>query len=252
MIQLPQLQESLLIANERLVDRARRRARLFRTGLMTSAAVVSVGGVAAAGIALWDPPLGHEDGNRPSLSSTPVPAEQRAVLGVLRREQTAADRTAVARRALTVLTRPYQGIRLDALRVVVQGPGDDGIVLASVADLQPRTVVPATAAKDALCVYLATGPDSSTKCFGLTDVRRGTATGRTGDLVWVLLPDGVARVVVHEPGGADREVPVTSNVLALDAGEVDPRASDLRWLAQDGSDVTPNGALPLLVFPEDR
>ncbi|MEV4421077.1 hypothetical protein AB0L40_14005 [Patulibacter sp. NPDC049589] len=243
MIQLPQLQESLLIANERLVDRARRRARLFRTGLVTSAAVVSIGGAAVAGIAIWSPQLGHEDGNRPSLGGTPVPADQRAALGVLRREQVAADRSAVAQRALVSFTRQYQGIRPDAVRVVHRIGATDGIALVSVADLEQRAGDARTpAARDALCAYTATGADAqNAACFSLADVRQGRATQRLGDLSWGLVPDGVASVVVHRRDGSPSRIPVASNVFTTDGTTIDPARPEVEWLGADGAAIEPAG-----------
>lgn len=246
MIQLPQLQESLLLANDRLVDRARRRARRFRLGLMTSAAVVSVGGAAVAGTALWGPVLGFEDGNRPTVSPTPAPAAQQAVLGVLARDQTPADRGAVAREALATLSREYVGIRTASVRVLLQEAAGPALVLVPVARLE--AVAPGTppAAVDAACLYARAAPRSSAvSCFGTGEVAAGRATGSVDDLVWGVVPDGVAAVAVSTRAGGTETRPVTANAFSFRTGAVDPDRRTVQWLDAQGGEVTPTGGAPM-------
>lgn len=248
MIQLPQLHESLLIANERLVDRARRRARLFRTGMLSSVAALSIGGVAVAGQALWGPILGHEDGNRPTASQTPVPAEQRALLGVLQREQTAADRGPAARGALAAATRRYRGIRVADVRVLRGDATDVTLVLVPVAGLTAETRY-AARPDDALCVAsgLDGRPESST-CFSADDVRRGRATGSAGSAgteAWGIVPDSVAAVAVPTPDGGSRRVAVADNAFRIDAAQADPERLDVTWIGTDGATVRPEGGRPM-------
>jgi hypothetical protein len=249
MIQLPQLQESLLIANDRLVDRARRRARLFRMGMLSSAAVISVGGAAVAGQELWGPVLGSEDGNRPSASSTPVPAGQAALIGALRREQTPIDRGAVARRALASATSRYVGVRLDAVRVVLRTAGGGGIAVIPVADLRPANgrVGPGD---DVLCVSTVLGGGAgelAVNCFGTDDVRAGRATGALGSLVWGLVPDGVRRVTVPGSDGRPLEVLVRDNVFSLPAAQVGGPEPAVTWLDDADRTVVPDGGAPMLL-----
>jgi hypothetical protein len=240
MIQLPQLQESLLIANERLVDRARRRARLFRTGLMTSAAVVSIGGAAAAGTALWGPVLGHEDGNRPTASATPVPTQQAALLGALRRDQAPADRGAAPREALGLAAKRYVGVRLDAVRLLHRDTRGSALVLVPVARLGSRQAGATGVTKDALCVYAQVPGDAGAlSCFTSTDVREGAATGSLGDLTWGLVPDGVSRVVASGRGGRELELRVAENAFTVPTSTVDPARPDVAWFDTGGATVTP-------------
>ncbi len=243
MIQLPQLQESLLLANDRLVDRARRRARRFRLGLMTSAAVVSVGGAAVAGTALWGPVLGFEDGNRPTATSSPVPATQQALLGVLRRDQTNADRGAVPREALTRLSKQYVGVRVADVRLLRETASGAALVLIPVAETRREGATPQPTQRDGLCVLAReTARSEAEACFGTEDVRRGAATGAIGRLAWGLVPDGVARVVVHVRGGDGTSVlDVADNAFTADAATVDPARPDVIWLDGDGRAVTPEG-----------
>ncbi|MDO9409748.1 hypothetical protein [Patulibacter sp.] len=245
MIQLPQLQESLLLANDRLVDRARRRARRFRLGLMTSAAVVSVGGAAVAGTALWGPVLGFEDGNRPSASSTPVPSAQAATLGVLGRDQTVADRGPLAREALASVSRQYAGVRLAGIRVLPGWTAGSALVLVPVADL--RAAAPGSpAGQDQLCVHARVSASNSARsCFGTEDVRRGAATGSIGALAWGLVPNGVSRVVVHTRAGGTVERDVDGNAFTVDASIVDPDTGLVDWLDAEGRAVTPEGGMPM-------
>lgn len=240
MIQLPQLQESLLLANDRLVDRARRRARRFRLGLMTSAAVVSVGGAAVAGTALWGPVLGFEDGNRPSASSTPAPPSQQAVLGVLRQDQAPADRGAIPREALASLSRQYAGIRVAGVRLLRAAP-DGALVLVPVADLRPTTAG-APAGPDTVCIYARVSPATkAASCFGTGQVRRGQAVGGIATFVWGLVPDGVTRVVVHTRGGGTTVAAVDRNAFTVDSGTLDPGRPEVYWLDPEGRAVTPEG-----------
>lgn len=250
MIQLPQLHESLLIANERLVDRARRRARLFRTGMLSSVAALSIGGVAVAGQAIWGPLLGREDGNRPTASQTPVPNEERSLLGVLRREQVPADRGAAARGALAAATRRYRGIRLADVRLLASEANGTTLVLVPVAGLTGETQF-AARPDDALCV--ATGQDGravSATCFSAEDVRRGRATGGTDGTdgtAWGLVPDGVVAVDVGLRGGETRRERVAENAFTTLASRVDPARRDVTWIASGGGTVLPDGGEPMLL-----
>lgn len=249
MIQLPQLQESLLIANERLVDRARRRARLFRTGLMTSAAVVSIGGAAAAGTALWGT-LGYEDGNRPTASATPVPAGQSAVLSVLRRAQTQDDRGPAARQALATAAKRYAGIRLDEVRLLHRDATGGALVLVPTVRVGGRAGTSAPATKDALCVSAqVTGEDAALSCFTTAEVRRGAGSGSLGVLSWGLVPDGVARVVLHGRTGEDVRIPVTDNAFTVPTDDVDPDDLVVAWYDRTGAVVTPPGGPMRLEAP---
>lgn len=244
-MQLPQLHESLLIANERLVDRARRRARLFRMGALSSVAAVSVGGAAVAGQALWGPVLGHEDGNRPSASATPVPTEQRSLLGVLRREQTPADRGAAARGALAATTRQYRGVRLADVRLLHEEAAGEALVLIPVAGLAAVPGVTSGGA-DVLCLATGRRGDASTStCHSADDLRHGRVTGVVGDAAWGVVPDGVVAVAVRLADGERREVPVVDNAFTTTGEALDPRRRDALWLGPNGREILPEGAQPM-------
>lgn len=250
MIQLPQLHESLLLANERLVDRARRRARLFRTGMLSSVAAVSIGGAAVAGQALWGPVLGREDGNRPTASGTPVPAEQRDLLGVLRRDQTAADRGATAREALAAATRRYRGVRLADVRLLRAGSGSvPSLLLVPVADLEPVAGAGA-GGKDALCVVSSTGgEEAGVQCHSVADLEAGRVTGGVGGQVWGVVPDAVSTVVVADRSGRDRTIAVEGNAFTLQASTVPPGRAAVVWHGADGRTIAPVGGAPM-TLPE--
>lgn len=251
MIQLPQLHESLLIANERLVDRARRRARLFRTGMLSSMAAVSIGGAAVAGQALWGPVLGREDGNRPTASQTPVPAEQRGTLGALRRDQTAADRGAAARLALAAATRQYRGVRLADVRLLRDGGRDSSLVLVPVAGLDP-VAGSSAGGSDVLCVAVTDrGEAAAARCYTDTDVRAGRVTGAIGDELWGVVPDDVASVVVPEGRSGGRTVRVDQNAFTVRASSVPQDRQTVTWRRDDGTEVIPEGGAPMLLFPSE-
>ncbi|MGX6448567.1 hypothetical protein ACVU7I_10945 [Patulibacter sp. S7RM1-6] len=254
MIQLPQLQESLLLANDRLVARAQRRARRLRLGLFTSVAVMGVSGAAVGAGALWGPILGHEDGNRPTPSATPVPQAQAARLSVLRRPQTNADRGAVAQAALRDADRRYRGVRTGAVRTLTSG-GPASLVLVPVADQRAPTTAagrlgqPTT--RDALCLYIRMSASARTsKCFSGADVERGTVVVGANDTTAGLVPDGVDAVRVPLRAGGTRDVPVRENAFVTTTGDIDPTTPRGTWIV-DGRATSRSTTLLVLVPPAD-
>ncbi|WP_210491897.1 hypothetical protein [Patulibacter sp. SYSU D01012] len=241
MIQLPQLQESLLLANDRLIERAQRRARRFRLGLFTSVAVVGASGVAVGAGALWGPILGHEDGNRPTSSATPAPSAQVQLLSVLRRPQTAADRGPDARAVLRAATARYGGLRTDTVRRVGTLPDGRSIVLLSVERLAPRVDAAPQAQRDALCLYLVRRTTvSQSNCVSVGAVEQGRASLITADAAAAVVPDGVSAVRIQLRSGGTRDVPVKDNAFVADTSDLAPASPVARWLGADGR-VLPKG-----------
>jgi hypothetical protein len=241
---LPQLQEALVVASDRMVARRRRRTQRFRLGLMTSAAVVTLGGGAVASQPLWAPLLGWEDGNRASVSDAPAPAAQGALLGILRREQSAGDRGPAARAAVKAMSRRYTGVKVSSVRVVPDGHGAFS-VLVPVSSVRGRTGgVTRGTGDDLLCLQIIFGGTTdqratdhgSQRCFSAADIRGGGAVLPAGMTIRGVVPDGVSRVRFSGGSGPPREVPVTTNVFAASLLAVSG-ATSLSWLDRDGRPV---------------
>lgn len=214
---LPQLQEALVVASDQMVARRRRRTQRFRLGLLTSAAVVSLGGGAVASQPLWAPLLGWEDGNRATVSRDAVPAAQTAALGLLRRPQEAADRGPAARSALSWLSSRYVGVKLEGIRVVPAPDGTSSVVVP-VATVRGRTAGARTATSaDAVCLQIAlrdpTADDGGRQCYSTVAIHSGEAVLVAGQTVRGLVPDGVSRVRFHAPGGRAYDTAVRQNVF---------------------------------------
>jgi hypothetical protein len=100
----------------------RRRSRWWtrRAGMLAIGAVV-ISGSAVATTGIWQPTLGDpQHGGQPRPARADVPAEQRALLGVLRRPQTQSDRGPLVRAALQRLDRRFiNGIHVDGIRVLL-------------------------------------------------------------------------------------------------------------------------------------
>ena len=254
MIQLPQLQESLLLANDRLVERAQRRAKRFRLGLFTSVAVVGASGVAVGAGALWGPVLGHEDGNRPTPSATPAPSAQAELLSVLRRPQTNADRGPAAQAALRSADRRYGGLRTSTVRLVGSGPQASSFVLVSVERLEPRadeaSAAGAAAQSDALCLYVVRGttPEGS-RCVSVAGLEQGLATASVGRAAVGVVPDGVSVVRVRLRAGGTRDVAVRDNAFTLDPSAVSPTAPFAQWIGTDGKALRGSTTLGVIGEP---
>lgn len=100
----------------------RRRWPSRRIGLLAVGGVIVSGTAVAATAGSWRPLLGSPDRPRPVAASGGVPADQLAVLAVLRRPQTDADRGPLVRAALSKLDRRMvDGIHTDAIRVIAHG-----------------------------------------------------------------------------------------------------------------------------------
>jgi len=153
---------------------------------------------AAAATTGWDP---FSDPDRPAPAPTtseePVAKSLVEMLSVLRRPQTAEDRSAPVRHALGAFDRDeVQGVQLADVRLLPHGavlvpvkrfaPGPDGDKSRHRRD-------------DAVCLYSPegdTGRGGWGACSNAEEVRAGQAIGSQGDVIYGVVPDGVARVRV--------------------------------------------------------
>jgi hypothetical protein len=143
---------------------ARRRRRWPRRGLIASGVVVLVGAPALAATGVWRPPIGDGAGPAPQISEKAPPADQLALLGVLRRPQTAADRGAASQSALQLLNSPsIEGVRTNSVRLLVRSPRDRGVVLVPVVRYAPEAP-PLPADTPSRFARPSAGPRSMTLC----------------------------------------------------------------------------------------
>lgn len=98
---LDALQSGFVDASRRLSARRRRTRR--RRGACAAAIVVLIGAPALAATGVWRPKLGTERIGGATITGQAPPEAQLQLLGVLRREQTARDRSARTREALTMV-----------------------------------------------------------------------------------------------------------------------------------------------------
>jgi hypothetical protein len=234
------------------VARPRRRRPSRRVVVLATAGVLATG-TAVAATTPWEPELGRP-GDRPSRSATPVPADQIAVLGVLRRKQTDDDRSPATRQVLRKMFGSISvGVRTDSVRRLARGRGGAAVLVSveqdGVRDADPGHPMPVTS--DALClertIPTRRGTTVGEKCGSLDDLRSGHLRFPTAGLV----PDGVASVRVRLRTGTVLTARVTNNYFALpidiDAdGRDDPRQAaamrrfhalagrPIRWLDRDG------------------
>jgi hypothetical protein len=236
MIQLPQLQEALLVASDGMVARSRRRAQRFRLGLMTTVAVAGIGGGAVASQSIWGPVVGLDAARRPSVSSAPAPPSQQALLSVLRRPQTAADRSSASQQALRLTGRRYRDVRITDVRVIGGATASESVVLVPVGEVKGRSKAagrPTTG--DALCLFTVDARKTAAQaCFTESAVRDGTGRVLSGTQLAGVVPDGVSVVRFAAPGRGAFDVPVHDNTYSVLLRRLQP-GSTLAWRRADGS-----------------
>lgn len=233
-------------AGRRRPDQAGRPSR--RAGLFALGAVVVSGTAVAATAGGWHPQLGSPGrGDPPRAATTGVPAEQLALLGVLRRPQTDADRGRLVRMALRRLDREQvNGVHVDAIRVIDEGPRSATILIPAERSGPYEPQLKNISSRDVLCLetisfvraatitsggrkvrfgggYGGGGTCGVTATLRTTGIRAGTGEARisTGPVDYergplthyaTLVPDGVARVTVNLRHGRTVTVPVRDNV----------------------------------------
>jgi len=257
---LPEIEASLM----RAVARRRRvRRRLGRRTVIPAAAFLVLAGSAAAAVQPWQPLLGGPDRGVATGVDAPPPAAQLALLGVLRRPQSDADRSPAVLAGLRGLVGSADhGVHVDEVRRLGDGPDGSAIVLIPEQRQGDDVAGPRAAdVTDALCVsYPApkgarratvraidgpaaaplpvTSPGGATAfaCFTDHEVATGhavaAAPGAGGTHVWGLVPDGVAGVSV-----AGRRAAVHDDFFDVPAAPA--AVDDVRWYDADGRDITP-------------
>jgi hypothetical protein len=237
-------------AREQRDARFRYRARRFagrvlprRRGPAVVLAALLIGVPAAtATVAGWDP---FDDGGRnpripaPSAGQRSAAADLVSTLGVLRREQTDADRgvdTEEAARAFSA-SAGYRGAQLksvrllDAQRGIVLIPFERGAVPLDAQGRPLRAFAPETYMNVACLFEHSADGYGGIGCHSAQKIRLGRAISSGSDRVTGLVPDGVDRVRLIR-GDATSEAPVQNNLFVAEGAEP-PLQVD--WLREDGS-----------------
>ena len=227
------------------------RARRFRPSMprrrgpaVVLAALLIGVPAATATVAGWSP---FDDADRsprlpaPSTSQQGAAPELAATLGVLRRDQTDADRGVDTKKAARAFssTGGYRGAQLKGIRVL---DPERGIVLIPFErgpvplDPQGRPLPgfdPASYTNVA-CLFEQSGDGfAGIGCHSADKIRSGRAISSGSGRVTGLVPDGVASVRLGR-GAQSTEAAVRDNLFVAEGADA-PRA--IEWLAEDGSTV---------------
>ncbi|MEA2426082.1 MAG: hypothetical protein QOH13_2492, partial [Thermoleophilaceae bacterium] len=225
-----------------------------RRGLLVIALAVLVAAPALAATQPWSPLLGSpEMHSQPKPTSAPPPREQVDTLGVLRREQTDADRGAVVQGALRYFGKSAVEIRTPYVRLLGSVAAGTAAVLVPAKHWDPAgDSGPSPAAlDDPLCVFTpaSNGDGGGKACFVLSQIANGQATGSLGRLYWGLVPDGVTSIRVVYADAKVVTVPVVDNYYALhQRGE----SRDISWIGADGAVLRTVGARAPSIGMPDR
>lgn len=239
---------------ELLHDAARRRSvggsaagnrRKLATVGAATALLVAAPALAATGF--WRPLLGDAVHQAPTATLNSAPADQRAVLGVLRRPQTDQDRGPTTTAALQSLTATVAGVRTQDIRLLRANAGGHAIVLVPVERFglepaeAPKPPSPAPAGDDGLCLVPTDTEHGQTTgagfgCYRIGQVQSGTAIAAVGQQVYGLVPDDVDSISVRLSDGHSIDTSVRDNLFtyALPVS-AQTRATSLEW--RDASDT---------------
>src|SRR4051812_29345313 len=123
----------LVAAEERLAAPASPRRRRWRTRRVVALAfaALTIAVPALAATQPWEPILGDpaHDNAPAGISTTPAPNDQRGLLAVLRRPQTAADRGPIAEHLLASVGTEYKGVRLSPIRLLTPAGGQHALLV---------------------------------------------------------------------------------------------------------------------------
>lgn len=244
--------------NSRHTPHGRLAARLGRRGLIlagTSLVVIAPASVAI--VQTWQPELTRPGIDQPvKTDDSPVDSDATSNIAVLRRDQTAADRTATAP-LLKALGAGNQvdGVQVGAIRSVA--PGWALVPVKSV-----RTSPTATT-PDQLCLtngtMIACSKASSVATTGLTMI----SSSSDGTRLTGIVPDGVERVrFTPAERGTLAEAPVGSNFFQIRVPQTRapnpvqmpdgrgvtrghlPADGVVTWLHSDGTQIAPEQSIP--------
>ena len=213
----------------------RLRRRRPRT-LIAVAAVLVVSGSAVAAT-VWSPTLGiHAPGElNPTTTTSPPPAEQLALLAVLRRPQDAQDRSQTAQDLLHFVGYGTVGVRVPYVRLLTAANGHTALLLSRESDNSPNPE------HNALCLIVSFQQGSGSSSCGDTEGLRSNGINMevSGQSIAVV-PDGVAEVVMHYPDGQTLSAPVQDNLYWITGAPADPASPySVQWLNSNGQTIGP-------------
>lgn len=256
----PEVQNSLLTAVRARQAAAptsvRRRGRFSRRTSVSIFATVGVllGGTALAATTPWSPTLGDERRGHPSTATSPIPADQTAALGALRRPQNDEDRGPRVQAMLRILpAEDTAGVHLDSVRLLTSAPQGATFLFAAERTGTAQPGYPSDVQHDVLCFVsseehhrvngTSVGPDYGTHCGPASEIAAGRMirgalwAGKLG--VAGLVPDGVTRVEVPLTGGPTITAKVVNNAFLIDTDA--PRGTfdrnNIRMLDSDGTAI---------------
>jgi hypothetical protein len=246
-----------------------RRQRL-RRGMVPGSLALLASATALAATHPWSPTLGGPHRGHPTTSTSPIPNTELRLLGVLRRPQTAADRTPAVQATLRFLVAAEQhGVRIASIRNLGTSPATPGhAIIAFSLTHEGLTDGTVPGGSNDVCVVfpvllashtstitdahgqprVATtygGPAAGQSCGNAQQLLQGTIgeaahVGR-GAYRFGLVPDGVHTVQIHAGTGHTTSVAVHDNFFdaLLNTGPNAPLGVTFTWLDADGQRVGP-------------
>lgn len=233
--QEPRTQEAP--SRSRRLSFGRPRSIGVRRGLLVGFAALGLAAPALAVVQPWNPVLGRPSVDGPVASdSTQVARSAVDVLAVLRRPQSAQDRTDAAPR-LQAIGNQIDNVQTASIRALT---GEWILVPANTVQTGS-----AQTTSEQLCItngdVVACGPAATVSQSGV-GLRGATKSGTT--LVG-LVPDGVARVRFTPATSKAVEVDVQSNFYAVSVPETAPAASVNAPKGYDGPTTIPGPPTPI-------
>lgn len=237
------LKHELVAASERLTGQPtaalprRRRAPFSSRALGIAVVGLAVSATAIAATSAWQPLFGAPGDPQPRVAQTAPSADLMALLGVLRRPQTAEDRGSSTRAALRFFGTLTQGIHTNYIRHL---PAGEGGLQATLVPATSSRSIPGREADHVACLFVAertADAGGAGSCYTSAQIQSGAAIGALGSVFYSLVPDGVARVVLRDDDGA-HSVEVHDNFYE-DGGShpgqrIPRRVRVIEWLDAEG------------------
>jgi hypothetical protein len=213
-------EEQLVQASRRLAaDRRGRRRRYLRPTIALPVTLAIFAGTGVAAITHpWSPLLGDPTlpGPAPTITSASPPADQLAMLGVLRRPAEPRDRDPETKFNLRFLSgTTTAGVETDFIRRLATLP--DGAAVTLIPVQSWRLGADERALTNALCVIYPDirGHGVGKACFDSAAIRAGNATASIGDQTFGLVPDDVRGIKATYADGTVVRAPVRDNFFSI-------------------------------------
>jgi hypothetical protein len=236
------------------VQPQRSRWRPARRTLLLTAGAIVISGSAIAATGGWHPILGDDHRGHPQPAHTSVPADQLAALGVLRREQTSADRSPDVRQILRLLPRrEINGIHVDGIRLLRQRADSATVLIPTEREGSHDPGYPSSLQRRVLCVLtgITRAPESGHfpggfsaggTCGNVQQLRTtgisATVGSDRGYILGGLVPDGVRRVVIRLRHHRLVRASVRDNYYEVNTGKEVAPGWPMRWIDANGRTIT--------------